>query len=418
VGPMTGGSRGWSRRTGAEPLIRVLVCWLLVSGAGWAVITAIAVYAFDRAGATGVAVVALARLISAAAAAPLAGFALERWGRARVVAVSCVAQAGGVATVGALVVAVAPLAALAGAMALTGAVAAAARPGLQALLAGHCRDEAERADATAAWSALDSVGFLLGAGLAGTAMALAGAATVCAGGASAMIVSALLVSSARAPRSPAACGGRTGVARPWDGVRTVLRTRSLHTPFLLFGGLMLLQGTTDVQLVAVADGLDLGDGGAGLMFCLWGAGGLLSSAIVRGLVRRRGFAGTIVVGAVGFGLALGLTGVSSAALTLTVAMPLTGIGFGLVETGVMGIIPLLCDDEALARVYGVSELLYGGAVAAGVVIAPVLIATFGAAHSVTLIGVGFALVTVLGCLIAATGSAPRSRAVADERARA
>jgi hypothetical protein len=41
-------------------------------------------------------------------------------------------------------------------------------------------------------------------------------------------------------------------------------------------------------------------------------------------------------------------------------------------------------------------------VAAGVVIAPALIATFGAARSVALIGVGFALVTVLGCLIVGT----------------
>jgi MFS family permease len=139
------GRRGRLWTPVAGPLIRVLVCWLLVSGAGWAVVTAIAVYAFDRAGATGVALVALARLMSAAVAAPIAGVALERFGRVRVVRASCVAQTGALIAVGLLVLAGGSSAALATAMGVTGAVTAAARPGLQVLLSGLSGDEAERA---------------------------------------------------------------------------------------------------------------------------------------------------------------------------------------------------------------------------------------------------------------------------------
>jgi len=142
--------------------------------------------------------------------------------------------------------------------------------------------------------------------------------------------------------------------------------------------------------------LQMRDGVPRLMFCLWGIGGLASSLVIRFLVGRRGYSVTIAAGAIGFGLALGLAGVSGAALTL-IAMPLTGIGFGLVETGVMGIIPRLCDEEALGRVYCLSELIYGGAVAVGVLLAPVLISTLGAARSITVIGVAFALVTMVGC---------------------
>jgi MFS family permease len=387
---------GGSRTPVSRPLVRVLACWLLVSGAGWAVTTSIAVYAFDLAGAAGVAVVALARLISAAVAAPVAGAALERFGRVRVVAASCLAQSSCFAAAGGLMIASWPTGALVAVMAMTGAVTAAARPGLQALLAGLSRSEAERADATAIWSALDSAGFLLGAGIAGAAMVLLGAAAVCAGAALATAVSALVVGSVRAPTRVSRRGDRTAAARPWDGLRTVLDTSALHAPFLLLTGVMLLEGTTDVQLVAVSHGLHLGDGGPGLIFCLWGIGGLISSLIVRLLVRRRGYGMTIAAGAIGFGVSLGLAGLSGATLTL-VAMPLTGIGFGLVETGVMGIIPQLCEDDLLSRVYALSELIYAGAVAVGVVLAPVLIATLGARGSLSMIGVAFALVTMLGC---------------------
>jgi MFS family permease len=386
---------GGSRLPVSGSLVRVLACWLLVSGAGWAVTTAIAVYAFDRAGAAGVAGIALARLVSAAVAAPVAGAGLERFGRVRVVAASCLAQACCFAAAGGLVIVSVPVA-LVIVMAITGAVTAAARPGLQALLAGLSRSETERADATAAWSAIDSAGFLLGAGVAGAAMVLMGAAAVCAGAALATAVSAVLVGSIPAPTTSARRGDRGAPARPLDGLRTVLDTSALHAPFLLLTGLMLLEGTTDVQLVAVSHGLHLGDGGAGLIFCLWGIGGVVSSLIVRLLVRRRGYGVTIAVGAIGFGLSLGLAGLSGAALMLA-AMPLTGIGFGLVETGVMGIIPQLCDEEALSRVYALSELIYGGAVAVGVLLAPVLIATLGARGSLTVIGVVFALVTIIGC---------------------
>jgi hypothetical protein len=55
----------------------------------------------------------------------------------------------------------------------------------------------------------------------------------------------------------------------------------------------------------------------------------------------------------------------------------------------------------LSRVYALSELIYGGAVAVGVVLAPVLIATLGARASLSMIGVAFALVTMLGCGIPA-----------------
>ena len=397
-----------SRMPVSGPLLQVLACWVLVSIAGWAVTTAIAVYAFDRAGASGVAVIALARLVSAAVAAPFAGAALERFGRVRVVVASCLAQAGCLAVAGCLVIASSTVA-LVAVMAITGAVTAPARPGLQALLAGLSRDEAERADATAAWSALDSVGFLLGSGFAGLAMVLGDASTACEGAALATAVSAALAGSIRPPTIRAGRGDRGVATRPLDGLRTVLRTPALHTPFLLLTGLMLLQGMTDVQLVAVSHRLQLGDGGPGLMFCLWGIGGFASSLIIRLLVRRHGYGATIAAGAIGFGLALGLAGLSGAPLTL-IAMPLTGIGFGLVETGVMGIVPRLCGEEALDRVYCLSELIYGGAVAVGVVLAPGLIATLGPGRSVTAIGIAFALVTTLGCGIRMTS--PRARRTA------
>ncbi|HEY3531115.1 MAG TPA: hypothetical protein VGK78_18375 [Nocardioides sp.] len=81
-------------------------------------------------------------------------------------------------------------------------------------------------------------------------------------------------------------------------VRAVVSTPSLYAPFALFFGLLLLEGTTDVQLGALAiDDLGLGDGGPGLLYAVWGAGGVLGSALLLRIVRRTVYGRALLVGA-------------------------------------------------------------------------------------------------------------------------
>jgi hypothetical protein len=82
------------------------------------------------------------------------------------------------------------------------------------------------------------------------------------------------------------------------GIRVVASTPPLRAPFVLLAGLTMLEGSTDVQLVALAiDRLDLGNGGPGLLYLVWGAGGLAGSVVMLRIVRRTGYGRVLLVGA-------------------------------------------------------------------------------------------------------------------------
>jgi MFS family permease len=72
-----------------SPLSRVLGSWFLFSSAQWMFMVASGVAAYRHDGAGAVGVVAVARLVPALLAAPLAGSLVDRFDRARVVAGSC-----------------------------------------------------------------------------------------------------------------------------------------------------------------------------------------------------------------------------------------------------------------------------------------------------------------------------------------
>jgi hypothetical protein len=178
------------------------------------------------------------------------------------------------------------------------------------------------------------------------------------------------------------------------GIRVVASTPTLHAPFILLAGLKVLEGSTDVQLVALAIGrLGLGTGGPGLLYLVWGTGGLAGSALLLRIVRRTGYGRALLVGALVFGLLVAAAGVSGLALAVAVMFPI-GVGFTLVEGSVLGVIPRLTDDAVIGRVYGVAELLYSGAAAAGAALAPALIAWRGVGGSLVAVGLAYTVVAL------------------------
>jgi MFS family permease len=377
---------------------RLLSAWLLVGTGGWALTIALAVYAFDRSGAGAVGLVTAARLLPAMLAAPLTGGLVDRGNRGRVVAAACACEAACLAITAALVFAHASLPLIVVLAAVSSVAATAPRPGLQALLPALADSPSDLTVATAAWSAVDNVGFLLGGGAGGAAIAVAGVGTVVALAAAIVAVAAVL--AAGLPRVTATAPDELeeddeGLSSVLGGLRTVLQAPMLRVPFALFAGLLVLEGTTDVQLVALALGkLGMGNGGPGILYAAWGAGGILASGVVLLLVRRRGYGLALGVGALTFAAGLVLAGVDGVPLALAAMIP-AGIGFSLVETTVMALVPRLADDAVVGRVYALSEVIYAGAAAVGALIAPALIAGLGAADSMIAVGAAFAAAAVL-----------------------
>jgi MFS family permease len=379
------------------PLAVLLGAWLLVGTAGWAFSIALAVFAFDRSGSGAVGAVTAARLLPAMCGAPLAGGLIDRGDRSRVVAGACVLQAVCLALAAGLVLADASLVMIVVLAALSSIAATAPRPGLQALLPALASSPQELTRATAVWGAVDSAGFLLGGGVGGAAIAAVGAGAVVVAAAVIMVLAA--VCSARLPAVTATAPdqpdeGPHPTSEMLAGLRVLAQNRLLRAPFGLLAGLLFLEGASDVQLVALAVGrLHMGNGGPGVLWTVWGAGGMLASVAFVSLVRRRGLGQVLVVGALTFTIGLGVAGLDSEALAVAAMIP-AGIGFALVETTVMALIPRLADDTVIGRVYALSEILYTGAAALGALLAPLLIDRLGTAASLCAVSAAFAVAAV------------------------
>ena len=380
-------------------MAKLLGAWLLFGASGWAFVVAIAVFAYLEEGAGGVALISVARLIPGLLAAPVAGDLLDRAQRDRIAALFCVIQAAAMAGVAVLVLGDASLLACAALVAVGGAAAAAPRPALQTMMPALARSPEELTRATAWWGALDGAGFLLGSGVGGLAIAafdpgpvIAASAVVCAlAGALAILLPA--TAATLRDEEEEEPGGLLATAA--GGFRALRKIPALRAPVLIFTGLLISEGLTDVQLVALAiDDLDMGEGGPGILYGVWGAGGVVGSALVLWMLRRRGYGLAMATGMAILGLALALSGGDGVVLALVMMVP-AGLGFAMVEMAAMGLVPRLADDAMAGRIYGLYELIYAGGAATGALIAPPLIALVGVRESLAVTGAAY---VVLGAL--------------------
>ncbi len=380
------------------PLGGVLSAWLLASTAGWAFSVALAVYAFDRSGAGAVGLVTAVRLLPAVLTAPVSGTLIDRLGRNAVVAGACALEAVAIATSAAIIAADGALWAIIVLAAASSAAATAPRPALEAMMPALAKNPDELVRATAAWSALDNGGFLIGGGAGGAAIALLGAGTVTAIAGGLFGLAAVL--ALRLPRLEAIAADEQeddqgGLGDALAGVRALRHTPLLRTAFILLAGLLLIEGTTGVQLVVLAVGhLGMGNGGPGVLYVCWGLGGVLGSAALLALVRRRGYGLALLVGALGFAIAIGVSGADGVPLAVVTMLP-AGIGFALIEAAVMAVVPRLADDAMAGRVYALSEALYASAGGAGALIAPLLIRALGVSGSLAAAGAAFAALAIV-----------------------
>jgi MFS family permease len=383
------------------PLAKLLTAWLLAGAGGWAFWIAAAVYAFDRSGAGAVGLVTAARLLPAVLAAPLTGTLIDRFGRATVVAGACAVEAVCVGAAAVVMSGHGPLGLIVLCAAASSAVATAPRPALEALMPALASTPDELVRATAAWSAIDNAGFLIGGGLGGAAIAVLSAGAVTAAAAVLLGGAAILALSLPWVKAIEADGDEDGVRDLLAGLRAVAHAPLLRTAFILLTGLLLLEGTTDVQLVVLSIAhLHMGNGGPGVLYALWGVGGVIGSGALLALIRLRGYGLALLVGALAFAGGVAVSGADGVALALVAMLP-AGLGFALVEASVVALVPRLADDAVAGRVYALAEVLYAGAAGVGALVAPALIRALGTPGSLAAVGVGYgALAIVLSATLA------------------
>jgi MFS family permease len=363
---------------GTPALRRLQAAWTASSVGGWALFVALAIYAYDVGGASAVGLAALIRMVPAALAAPATSMLGDRYSRRNVLLVLCVARALVLGAAAAVVAVDGPAAAVFALAALFTIIATGHRPAQAALLPVLATEPRQLAASNGLWSAIDSVGFLVGAAGGGLLVAAFGVDVTFAATAAAFLLAAVALLGIPVdvrPADPAPAGERR-LDEIAEGFQAVGRDRDLRFVVGVLGLTTLVEGAVDVLVVVVAlELLELGAAGVGWLNSAWALGGIAGGTLALLLVTRGRNALGLVAGCLLIGAPLLALTAVPATLVAAVGLVVLGVGYAVVETSGLTLVQRLASDAVLARAFGVVEGSYQLTTGVGSLLAPVLVAT-------------------------------------------
>ncbi|HKH31779.1 MAG TPA: MFS transporter [Gaiellaceae bacterium] len=375
---------------------RVELAWGAAIAAEWAHFVALGVYAYDAAGATGVGLAGLVRLLPAALIAPFAASLGDRFRRERFLLA--------MALIGTVALAASAAAAFVGSQALVFGLAAVVglsatltRPALQALLPSLARTPEELIAANAATSTIESLGTLAGPIVAGVLVALADVGVVFVVGAATLLVGAGLLARVRVE-------GRVDLASPERhqamrmlvaGFRAIARAPRTRLLIGLVVAQTFVRGCLNVLIViTVFQVLDGGGAEVGYLTAAIGVGGLLGGLGAMALEGRR-LAFVFGLALVFWGAPLVLLAPQPSFVAAVVLLAVVGAANSVEDVAVFTLLQRLVPDDVLTRVLGVVWGLAMGAVALGSIAAPVLVKALGARAAFAAVGAILPLLAIL-----------------------
>jgi MFS family permease len=385
---------------GTADLRRLQLNWTAASVGSWTFFIVLAVYAYNEGGAAAVGVAALARMVPAGLAAPLAGAIVDRRSRRDVLLWSVIGRALLLGAIGAAVAAEAPLAVVLALAAVFTALATAHKPAQAALLPALAETPRQIAASNAVITAGENVGFLAGSLLGGTLIAAASIETAFLANAAIFAVSAWPLGRIHRDPIPVhrehAREGERPLEELVSGFRTVARDPSLRLLVGVSASSTLVEGAADVMVVLVAiELLDLGNAAVGWLNSAWAVGGIVGGAAAISLLGR----GRLAAGLAGGCLMVGIPLVVVAALphvpVAVAALLILGAGYSLIETANLTLLQRLTSDDLLGRAFAVLESSYWITTGLGAIIAPALVALLGIRGALVAIGCCLPLIVVL-----------------------
>jgi MFS family permease len=352
-----------------------------------AFMVALSVVAFRDGGVAAVGAVTATRMASAALLAPLLATMADRVRRERVLSCVGVARAAMLGCAAVLTAAGGPAAATYAVAVLATVAMTLFRPAHSALLPALAKSPRELTSANAVRGMLDSLATLGGPIVAAVLLAASGPGAVFAACSAASMLAALVVVALPYDAPPRAATARGGGREMLQGFTTIAADRRLGLITLLGVAQTFTRGCLTVFAVVVAiDLLDTGDPGVGVLNAAVGAGGVLGSILAFGLVRRGGLARWFGVGIALFGAPLAVIGVVPEQAAALVLLGLVGIGNALIDVGGFTMLARLADETVLARMFAGFEAILTLGVAAGGLLAPVVIDLLGVRLALLVIG--------------------------------
>ena len=379
-------------------LRRVQAAWAAASVGSWAFFVAFSVYAYGVGGASAVGLAAAVRMVPAALAAPAMSLLGDRYSRRDVLVALSLVRALVLAVAAAVVALDGPAALVFALAAVFTAVGTGHKPAQAALLPGLADETGQLAASNALWSAIDSVGFLVGAAGGGLLVATGGVefalAATCAAYLLAVLALAGIPADVRPSGATAPPVGRRA-AEIAEGFRTVCATPGLRLVVGVLGVSTLIEGAVDVLVVVVAlELLDLGAAGVGWLNSAWGLGGAIGGAAAVLFLARRGNSFGLVLGSVLIGVPLLMLSALPGALVAALGLVVLGLGYAVMEVAGLTLVQRLASDAVLARAFGVVESSYQLTTAVGSLLAPVLVLALGLRGALLVVGVVLPLVVL------------------------
>jgi MFS family permease len=184
-----------------------------------------------------------------------------------------------------------------------------------------------------------------------------------------------------------------GIATLWGDWGSLALLMVLTVDFVVTGAL-------DVLGVAFAgDVLGVGATGAALVIGSLGIGGLVGAVMGASLSRGRRLAPVIVTGAVIEGLGFAAVALFRSPPPAMLVLAMAGTGGAIMLVSGRTLLQRATDDRVLARVFAVQESTTMIGTAAGAMLAPLLITRFSVAGAFVPLGIGCALLALLGVVL-------------------
>jgi MFS family permease len=373
------------REVGANrPLRRLQLAFAGSETLKWAGGVAIAVYAFERGGATAVGVQLVTRMVPAGLIAPFASTLADRYDRVRVMVGSDLVRLVLALGMAAAVARDAPLAVVFAIASVSGIVSTCFEPAKAALTPSLARSPRELTAANVVTTSIDSVSMFAGPALGGLLLAATSAQLVFVCTAAGYLWSASLLVGVR-PEAPGGDeeGGDEDEAGSFlsdarEGVGVVLASPALRVLFLLIASQLFVDGLLNVLVVSVAlDLLDIGEGGVGYLNAVLGVGALAGVLVSAGLVGARRLAPSFALGNVAWGAPIALIAAVPEPGFAAAMMALVGIGNTFVDVSGVTLLQRAAPEHALGRVFGLLDAFTLGSMALGGIAGPILIHALG-----------------------------------------
>ena len=346
----------------------------------------LAVVAFDNGGVAAVGAVTAARMALAALLAPFLATMADRVRRERVLVCVGVVRAAMLGCTAVVTAAGGPVAATYCFAVVATVAMTLFRPAHSALLPALAKSPQELTSSNAVRGMLDSLATLGGPVAAAVLLAASGPTAVFAACSGASLLAGVVVFTLpydAPPRAATGGGGREML----QGFTTIAADRELGLITKLGVVQTFTRGCLSVFAVVVAiDLLHTGDPGVGVLNAAVGAGGVLGSIFAFGVVRRGGLATWFGLGIALFGAPLALIGVVPERVAAIVLLGLVGIGNALIDVGGFTMLARLADETVLARMFAGFEAILTLGVAAGGLLAPLVIELLGIRLALLAIG--------------------------------